>query len=113
MANKECQETSPLMQRLRDELDRRGVPWADFSTHLRQEHLTHHAEKTRFKDPCGIYASVTWGWQINCGVLRGMSAGYPDKLECWYRPDKPSPRVLSVEEVIELCLEGGHDHGRA
>lgn len=113
MAKKETPSVSPLMQWLRNELDRRGVPWRDLSYEINQEHLTHHVEITRFKDPDGVQASVTWGWQIWCGTRRGVSAGFPDKLECWYKPDGPKPRILTVEEIISMCLEGGNGNGRA
>lgn len=107
MAKKESPAISPIMQRLRNELDRRGVPWRDKSCEFAQEHLTHHVEKTWFKDRDGVQVAVTWGWQERCGERRGVSLGYPGKLECWYKPDSPTARVLTVEEVVSLCLEGG------
>ena len=99
-------EECPEMARLRKELDARGVDWWDESDELSIEedgceHGTvwvitkwyHHGE----------LVSVAWDYMETRGERRGVTYGWPDLLECWYKPNNPEPQAMTVEEILEAC----------
>lgn len=101
---------SEPMKRFRAELDARGIKWYDdteeyeYSRHEGDAALITHIERTKTIEP---RMSVIWGYLELQGKRTYTTYGSPDLLECWDEHHDPDPVPMTVEEIIEKCVEGG------
>lgn len=95
-------EVSPLMQRLRDELDAAGIEWRDASEEFASGGYHYRMERTKAMRDGEELASCIWGYGGPAGHETGMSHGWPDRIESWdptNRGEDPEPKT--VEEIME------------
>lgn len=98
------------MKRLREELDARGVKWYDdteedrYLTRKGEAVVLMRIERTKVVEPD---VSVIWGYMERPRERHYTTYGAPDLLECWDKCHDPDPVPMTVEEIIEKCVEGG------
>ena len=98
----ECKD----MVRLRSELDRRGIEWWDESEWI--PYAENRADfglmiaRTKWMHD-GELVSIAWGYLMEEGGGYGITAYWPELLECWHRPNDPEPVPMTVEEILEVC----------
>ena len=99
-----------MMLKLRAELDRRGIKWHDESEVYSNEFWYVHAMYRTKWEKDGDEVSVVWGltqYRMQDGTLMPVTAltyGWPEMLECWYRPNDKEPIPMTVSEIIEVCM---------
>lgn len=92
-----------LMNRLRGELDRRGIEWRDDSTAV-GDGLGYRQVTIRTKwEHGGEDVSVIWGYSDRLGRRTWFTYGAPGRLECWYVPNDREPIPMTVDEILEMC----------
>lgn len=98
-------EISEATERLRAELDARGIEWVDAS----EEHGEfdfYHMERTRFCARGGDFSCI-WGYTRNIGGLHmGLTYGWPLVLECMSDLIPGDPEPMRVMEVVAMA-DGG------
>lgn len=99
-----------MMLILRAELDRRGIKWHDESeVHSDEFWYVHAMFRTKWEKD-GEEVSVIWGLTQHRGQdgtpmpVAALTYGWPEKLECWYRPNDKDPIPMTVSEIIEVCM---------
>ena len=109
---------SEIMERLRVELDARGIEWRDASEEHGDGYL-YHMERTKFSAR-GHGFSCIWGYTEHpFGKMTGNTYGWPDSIECMTELIPGDPEPMSVEQVMAMVDGGdarsmrGVDDGRA
>ena len=99
-----------MMLKLRAELDRRGINWHDESECISGDFWYVHAMYRTKWEKDGEEVSVIWGFtqhRRQDGTYTPVTAltyGWPEKLECWYRPNDKDPIPMTVSEIIEVFM---------
>lgn len=98
-------EASEITERLRVELDARGIEWRDESEEFGEGYL-YHMERTKFSAR-GNGFSCIWGYMRHAdGTQSGSTYGWPWSIECMTGLIPGDPEPMSVEEIMAM-VDGG------
>lgn len=97
---------SDPMQRLRDALDARHIPWEDDTDFFDCGAAGIHAiERTRFKSGTETIGAI-YGYTEDSGVRYGTTYGYPDMVEVMPLDgiDYVEPHPMTPEEILDRII---------
>ena len=97
---------SEPMQRLRDALDARRIPWKDETDCVdRGGAGIHVIERTRFKSGTETISAI-YGYTEDSGVRYGITYGYPDMVEVMPLDDIDyvDTRPMTPEEILNCII---------
>ena len=97
---------SEPMQRLRDALDARHIPWKDETDCVdRGGAGIHVIERTQFRSGTETISAI-YGYTEDSGIRYGITYGYPDMVEVMPLDDIDyvDPRPMTPEEILDCII---------
>ena len=99
-------KVSEPMQRLRDALSARRIPWEDKSDYMdRGDAGIHVIERTQFRSGTETISAM-YGYTEDSGVRYGITYGYPYMIEVMPLDDIDyvDPRPMTTEEILDCII---------
>lgn len=94
-----------IVNRLREELESRGIEYRDDSSVMGGPPFCYKHVMLRTKwEHDGEEVSVIWGYfDLDDEERTWMTYGAPDRLECWYSPNDQDHIPMTLDEILETC----------